>query len=44
MLRRLFVFIFGGCAHDWASWEPYLISMQKRRCKKCGKYSITDQS
>lgn len=25
-----------GCRHDWGNWEHYLLTMQKRKCKKCG--------
>jgi len=25
-----------GCWHDWGEWEHYLLTMQKRKCKKCG--------
>lgn len=27
---------FYSCKHDWTKWEHYLLTMQKRKCKKCG--------
>lgn len=25
-----------SCNHEWTKWEHYLVTMQKRKCKKCG--------
>jgi hypothetical protein len=26
--------------HNWGNWEHYLVSMQRRKCKDCGKTQV----
>jgi hypothetical protein len=39
VLRKLFIWLFGGCRHNWSKWRENFAgsSFQCRECSICGK-------